>query len=100
MIAKVKQHPFQPGVVVVRRVGNLIRRTATCQVCEKPGREVTTVRTGRQVTYWQHGSRPPEEPAPLEACDWQGTGGMWCCRKLGHALSHHIHRGPRRNVAH
>jgi len=94
----VKQHQFEPSTIVVRRLGDEIKRTSHCQACGKLGREITTVRSGRKVVYWTHLKRPEAEPAPLTACEWQGAGRIWCCKKQGHEGSHHAHRGPRRDV--
>jgi len=94
-----KPHVFEPRVVQVRRQGDQIIRTAHCRTCGKPGREQSrTGKNGRVVTYWQHRERPVMEPVPKDACDWQGTGRIWCCKEQGHSGGHHAHRGPRRNV--
>lgn len=95
-----KQHPFTPGVVQVRSD----RRFSRCTICGKPGKEITRIRKGyagldgNVTRFWQHRTRPAVEPGAQDACDWQGTGRLWCCKALGHTDSHHAHRGPRREV--
>lgn len=95
-----KKHAFEPGVIVVRRLGQAIRSLSHCQTCGKAGEKRVIVRGGRTVTYWQHTARPDVEPAPRVDCDWRGTGGIWCCKTQGHAGGHHAHRGQRRDVDH
>lgn len=92
-----KQHPFEPTVVQVRRLGDETVRLSTCRVCHKAGREQARAgKSGRVVVYWQHRHRPAVEPAPRAVCDWTAPGHLWCCKPKGHPAGHHAHRGPRR----
>lgn len=91
-------HAFEPTVIQIRRSGPNIRSFSRCAICQKEGEKLIRKRGDRIVTYWQHKNRPEIEPVPQEACEWQGTGRLWCCKTQGHAGGHHAHRGPRRNV--